>query len=70
MPDTFSTNKSGMIFGNWADLIIADRGIIDISTDPYGTNFGKGDVSVRALVDVDIAVRHVQSFAHATNITA
>jgi HK97 family phage major capsid protein/HK97 family phage prohead protease len=68
VPDTFSSTNSGMIFGNWADLIIGEWGVLDLATDPYGTNFGKGDVSVRALMDADVAVRHLASFAHATDI--
>ncbi len=44
------------------------RGDRPIMTDPYGSNFGKGDVAVRALMDVYIAVRHAESFAHAKDI--
>jgi HK97 family phage major capsid protein len=68
VPDTFTSTHSGLIFGNWSDLIIGEWGVLDLSTDPYGTNFGKGDVSVRALMDVDIAVRHLASFAYAKDI--
>jgi len=52
-----------VVFGNWADVLIGTWGVIEIDADPYGANFSKGSVSVRALMDVDVGVRHPQSFA-------
>jgi HK97 family phage major capsid protein len=54
--------KSAIIFGNWADLVIGEWGILDVQVNPYlkGTS---GTVRVRVLQDVDIAVRHPQSFS-------
>jgi HK97 family phage major capsid protein len=54
--------KSAVIFGNWADLVIGEWGILDVQVNPYlkGTS---GTVRVRVLQDVDIAVRHPQSFS-------
>jgi len=51
-----------MIFGNWADLIIGMWGGLDINVDT-STGSASGTVRVVALQDVDIAVRHAQSFA-------
>lgn len=53
---------SAMIFGNWADLVIAMWGGLDLMLDPYAlaTSGGK---RVIALQDVDIATRRVASFA-------
>ena len=51
-----------MIFGNWADLIIGMWGGLDINVDT-STGSTSGTVRVVALQDVDIAVRHAQSFA-------
>nr|BDD44053.1 hypothetical protein 6 [Gammaproteobacteria bacterium] len=50
------------IFGNWSDLIIGNWGVLEIDADPYGTNFAKGSVTVRAMMDIDFAVRHAASF--------
>lgn len=57
-----ANNLSGIFFGNWADLIIGMWGVLDLLVDPY-TNGASGAVRVIALQDVDIAVRHPQSFA-------
>jgi len=51
-----------VIFGNWADLIIGMWGGLDINVDT-STGSASGTVRVVALQDVDIAVRHAQSFA-------
>lgn len=56
------TNLSAILFGNWADLIIGQWGGLDLLTDPY-TFSASGTVRVVALQDVDIAVRHPESFA-------
>jgi len=56
------TNLSAIFFGNWADLIIGMWGSLDILVDPY-THSTSGTVRVVALQDVDVAVRHAQSFA-------
>lgn len=53
---------SAIFFGNWADLIIGLWGGLDILVDPY-TGSTAGTVRVVALQDVDIAVRHPESFA-------
>ncbi len=50
------------LFGNWADLIVGNWGVLEIDADPYGTNFAKGSVTVRALMDIDFGVRHAASF--------
>ena len=54
--------SSAIIFGNWNDLIIGMWGGLDIAVDT-STGSSSGTVRVVALQDVDIAVRHAQSFA-------
>jgi len=49
-------------FGNFADLIIGYFSGLDIMVDPY-TNSTSGTVRVVAMQDVDIAVRHPESFS-------
>ncbi|MGD9470620.1 MAG: phage major capsid protein [Novosphingobium sp.] len=53
---------SAIIFGNWADLILGMWGGLDLMVDPY-TNSTSGTVRIVALQDVDVAVRHPESFA-------
>lgn len=53
---------SAIIFGNFADLIIGQWGSLDLMVDPY-TGSSAGTVRVVALQDVDVAVRHAESFA-------
>ena len=61
------TALSSMLFGNWNDLIIGTWGGIDINVDT-STGSASGTVRVVALQDVDIAVRHAESFAAMTDI--
>lgn len=53
-------------FGNWADLLIGMWGGLDLMVDPY-TGATSGTVRIVALQDVDIAVRHAESFARGNN---
>lgn len=53
---------SAIIYGNWADLIIGMWGGLSLTVDPY-TGATSGTVRVVVLQDVDIAVRHAESFA-------
>lgn len=63
------TNLSSIIFGNWADLLIGMWGGLDLMVDPY-TGSTSGTVRIVALQDVDVAVRHPESFAADSFITA
>ena len=51
-----------ILFGNWADLLIGMWGGLDLMVDPY-TGSTAGTVRVVALQDVDVAIRHAESFA-------
>ena len=53
---------SAIIYGNWADLLVGMWGTLDLTVDPY-THSTSGTVRVVALQDVDVAVRHPESFA-------
>lgn len=53
---------SAMLFGNWADVIIGMWGALDVLADPYTGDLA-GRVRVITLQDVDIDVRHAESFA-------
>lgn len=57
-----STDCHAIIFGNWKDIIVGQWGVLDILVDPY-TGGAAGTVRVRVLQDVDIAIRHAESFS-------
>lgn len=63
------TNLSAVLYGNWADLLIGVWSELDILVNPYeSTAYSKGNVSIRAMMTVDIAVRHPESFAAITDV--
>jgi HK97 family phage major capsid protein len=66
---TASGTASALTFGNFNDLIIGEWGSLDISVDPY-TNAAKGGTRIIGLYDVDVAVRHAESFAAVKDITS
>jgi len=53
-------------FGNFADLIIGYFSGLDLMVDPY-THSTSGTVRVVAMQDVDIAIRHPESFSRGNN---
>jgi HK97 family phage major capsid protein len=53
-------------FGNWSDLVIGFWSGLDLIVDPY-TGSTSGTVRVVALQDVDVAVRHPESFCRGNN---
>ena len=66
---TASGTCSALTFGNFNDLIIGEWGSLDISVDPY-TNATKGGTRIIGLYDVDVAVRHAESFAAIQDLIA
>ena len=56
------SSSSAIIFGNWNDLMIGMWGGLDINVDT-STGSSSGTVRIVGLQDIDIAVRHAQSFA-------
>lgn len=53
---------SAVIFGNWADELVGEWGVLDLFPDPY-TSGDEGAVILRAFQDADVAVRHEESFS-------
>lgn len=51
----------GIVFGNFANLLIGFWGVLDILMDPY-TEAARGRLVVRAFQDVDVAVRRGNAF--------
>lgn len=55
-------NLSALLFGVWSELMIGVWSGTDILVDPY-TASNTGTVRLRIFQEVDVAVRHAQSFA-------
>jgi HK97 family phage major capsid protein/HK97 family phage prohead protease len=58
---------SAMIYGNWRDLIIAEWSGLDVLVDPF-TGATAGTVRTIVHQDVDVAVRHPESFSASQDI--
>ena len=59
---------SAIIYGNWADLVVAQWGSpLDILVNPYGSSYAAGNAEIRAMSSLDIGVRHNESFAAMTD---
>jgi HK97 family phage major capsid protein len=71
VPSTLSkgtgSNLSAMIFGNFNDLVVGEWGSLDVLFDPY-TGSSTGAMRVTVFMDVDVAVRHAESFAAITDM--
>ena len=57
-----SSVASALIFGDFSQLILGLWNTPDVLVDPY-TNGSKGTIRIVVLQEVDLAVRHAQSFA-------
>ena len=63
------TGLSGLIFGDWSQLLIGQWSGVDLNVDPYSAS-NAGAVIVTAFMDIDIAVRHAESFGNIDDIDA
>jgi HK97 family phage major capsid protein/HK97 family phage prohead protease len=62
-------SEHGVVLANWAELIIGMwGGGVDILVDPY-TDADRGRVRITTFCDLDIALRHPESFCKATGAT-
>lgn len=61
-------SEHAILFGNWQELMIGLFSGIDLLVDPY-TYADRGRVRLTAFCDLDVAVRHGQSFCKATGAT-
>ena len=62
---------SSLVYGNFGDLLIGVWSELDVVVNPYSdAAYQKGNVLIRAMMTVDIAVRHAESFAAITDIVA
>ena len=73
-----NSGKTSIIFGNWNDLIIGEQGALEIETSREGSwtdesgalvsAFENDQTLIRAIDNVDIGLRHEESFAVATKV--
>ncbi|MBQ8135209.1 MAG: phage major capsid protein [Clostridia bacterium] len=71
--------KTQIIFGNWNDLIIGEQGALEIETSREGawtddaghlvSAFENDQTLIRAIDNVDIGLRHDESFAVASKVS-
>lgn len=59
---------SALVFGNFQELLIGMFGGLDILVDPYSGS-AAGTTRVACYQDIDVAVRHAESFAAIKDIT-
>ena len=58
------TNLSALIYGNWSDLLLGYWSEFDLLVNPFeSTAYSKGNVQIRGMITMDVAVRHPTSFA-------
>ena len=74
MPDTLtkgtsSGDCSALLFGNFNDVIIGEWGNLDIAVDPYSLST-IGATRITSFYDIDIAVRHAESFSAIQDLNA
>jgi HK97 family phage major capsid protein len=65
---TTGGSEYGIVFGNWADLIIGTWGALEIIVDPYRLK-KQGMIEITSFQLADILVRRGESFCKATGAT-
>jgi len=63
-------DEHGLIYADWSELLIGVWSEIDLLVNPFeSTAYSKGNVSIRAMATVDVALRHKLAFVSATGVT-
>jgi HK97 family phage major capsid protein len=66
---TGSPATATVLFGSWSQLLVGYWSGLDVLVNPYSEDdYVRGRVSVRAMRDYDVAVRHPQAFAFAEDL--
>ena len=69
MTSAASPAVGNLIFGNFNDLLLGLWSEFDFLVNPYeSTAYTKGNVQVRGMATVDVALRHTKSFAYADDV--
>lgn len=61
------TGLSGMLYGNWEDLVVAQWGAIDVLVNPYILST-TGAIRINTFGEFDIQLRHPQSFCVVSSV--
>lgn len=62
--------EHALIYGDWSELLIGVWSEIDILVNPFeSTAYSKGNVAIRAMASVDVAVRHPKAFVSVEDVT-
>jgi HK97 family phage major capsid protein len=65
----FSGTQGEVIFGNWADVLVGMWGGMRLkASEDASTAFERDQLWVRAIMDVDVAIRRVESFTVGINV--
>lgn len=67
---SMSTNQiptGTLVFGDWAQVIIAEWGELEVMVNPY-TNFQAGIYGVRCFYTIDVGLRYPGAFSVATSV--
>lgn len=59
---TAKTKCSALIFGAWNELLLGEWSAVEIMLNPYGSAFKSGGVEIRAIQNVDAAIRRPTAF--------
>lgn len=65
---TTQLTAASMIFGDFAQVVIGEWGMLEIALNPYA-NFSAAITGIRAIQSVDVGVRQVAAFSRALSIT-
>lgn len=60
--------RSSLVFGSWDNLLVGIWDALDLTSNPFGDAYRRGAVQVRIIADVDVAVRHPEAFAAASDV--
>ncbi len=62
--------EHGLIYGDWSELLMGIWSEVDILVNPFeSTAYAKGNISIRAMATVDIAVRNPKAFVSIEDVT-
>lgn len=65
------TDEHALIYADWSEMLMGIWSEIDILVNPFeSTAYSKGNVSIRAMATVDVALRHKLAFVSATGVDA
>lgn len=66
VPDTLNTNKSGLIYGEWPELVVGYWSGVDLLPNVYHSDVASsGGMLLHAFCDFDVVVRRAAAFAYA-----